>query len=180
MSVRPRLHLVAAVGKDRCIGKAGALPWRVPEDLKRFKALTMGHHLIMGRKTFDSIGKPLPGRINVVVTRNVDFSPAGVAVARSLEEAIGKAEAAGDDEIFIAGGAEIFAQALHRAGRMHLTRLHAEFEGDTFFPEFDDVNEWKLVDAEHFEPDEKNAYPYSFLTYERSAERIEPEDLLDA
>jgi dihydrofolate reductase len=174
------VSIIAILAANDVIGRDNKLPWHMPADLKRFKALTMGHHLIMGRKTFDSIGKPLPGRINVVVTRNVDFSPEGVAVARSLEEAIGKAEAAGDDEIFIAGGAEIFAQALHRAGRMHLTRLHAEFEGDTFFPEFDDVNEWKLVDAEHFEPDEKNAYPYSFLTYERSTERIEPEDLLDA
>jgi len=141
----------------------------MPADLKRFKALTLGHHVIMGRKTFDEIKKPLPGRINVVVTRSVDFAPDGVAVARSIEEAVAKAEAAGDPEIFVIGGAEIFSQLLHRADRMHLTRVHAEPEGDTFFPEFDDVNEWQLVDTEHFEADDKNPHPYSFLTYERQA-----------
>jgi len=141
----------------------------MPADLKRFKALTLGHHVIMGRKTFDEIKKPLPDRINVVVTRSPDFAPDGVAVARSIEEAVAKAEAAGDPEIFVIGGAEIFSQLLHRADRMHLTRVHTEPEGDTFFPEFDDVNEWQLVDTEHFEADEKNPHPYSFLTYERQA-----------
>ena len=172
------VSIIAILAANDVIGRDNDLPWHMPADLKRFKTLTMGHHLIMGRKTFDSIRRPLPGRINVVVTRNVDFSPDGVAVARSVDEAISKAEAAGDEEIFIAGGAEIFAQTLHRADRMYLTRLHAEIEGDTYFPEFDDVNEWKLVDAEHFEPDEKNAWPYSFLTYERGPDRVEAEDRL--
>ena len=172
------VSIIAILAANDVIGRDNDLPWHMPADLKRFKTLTMGHHLIMGRKTFDSIRRPLPGRINVVVTRNVDFSPDGVAVARSVDEAISKAEAAGDEEIFIAGGAEIFAQTLHRADRMYLTRLHAEIEGDTYFPEFDDVNEWKLVDAEHFEPDEKNAWPYSFLTYERGTDRVEAEDRL--
>lgn len=161
------VSIIAIVAANDVIGRGNELPWHMPADLKRFKQLTMGHHLIMGRKTFQSVGKPLPGRINVIVTRSVDFNPDGVAVARSVEEAISKAEAAGDDEIFIAGGAEIYGQTLHRADRMYITRLHGEPQGDTFFPEFDDVNEWQLVDAEHFEADEKNEYPYSFLTYER-------------
>ncbi|HUP43882.1 MAG TPA: dihydrofolate reductase [Thermoanaerobaculia bacterium] len=161
------VSIIAIVAANDVIGRGNQLPWHMPADLKRFKQLTMGHHLIMGRKTFQSVGKPLPGRIIVIVTRSVDFNPDGVAVARSVEEAISKAEAAGDDEIFIAGGAEIYGQALHRADRMYITRLHGEPQGDTFFPEFDDVNEWQLVDAEHFEADEKNEYPYSFLTYER-------------
>lgn len=162
------VSIIAIVAANDVIGRGNQLPWHMPADLKRFKQLTMGHHLIMGRKTYQSLGKPLPGRINVVVTRNLDFTPDGVAVARSVDEAISKAEAAGDDEIFIGGGADIYAQTLHRADRMYITRLHGEPEGDTFFPEFDDVNEWKLVDAEHFEADERNEYPYSFLTYERS------------
>lgn len=163
------LSFIAALADNNVIGRDNRLPWHMPADLKRFKALTLGHHVIMGRKTFDEIKKPLPGRINVVVTRSVDFAPDGVAVARSIEEAVAKAEAAGDPEIFVIGGAEIFSQLLHRADRMHLTRVHAEPEGDTFFPEFDDVNEWQLVDTEHFEADDKNPHPYSFLTYERQA-----------
>ncbi|MBK5258944.1 MAG: dihydrofolate reductase [Thermoanaerobaculia bacterium] len=161
------LSLIAALAANDVIGSDSDLPWHMPADLKRFKTLTTGHHFLMGRKTWDSVGRPLPGRINVVITRNVDFAPEGVAIARSLDEAIAKAEAAGDPEIFIGGGADIFAQSLHRADRMYLTRIHFEPDGDTFFPEFDDVNEWKLVDSEHFEPDQKNPHAYSFLTYER-------------
>ena len=163
-----KLSIIAALGANNVIGKDNHLPWHMPADLKRFKALTMGHHILMGRRTWDEVKKPLPGRTNVVITRNVDFRPEGVAIARSVDEAIGKAQASGDAEIFIIGGAEIFKQTLHRADRMYLTRVHAEPDGDTFFPEFDDVNEWQLVDAEHCEPDEKNPYPYSFLTYERA------------
>jgi dihydrofolate reductase len=161
------ISIIAAVGANNVIGRRNQLPWHMPADLKWFKNKTMGHHLLMGRKTFESTGKPLPGRITVVITRNPNYAPEGVAIARSLDEAIGKAQGAGDGEIFIAGGAEIFAQGLHRADRMYITRIHAEPEGDTFFPEFDDVNEWKLIDAEHCDADEKNPYPYSFLTYAR-------------
>ena len=163
------ISLIAAVADNNVIGRDNKLPWHLPADLKFFKNTTTGHHVLMGRKTFDEIKKPLPGRINVIITRQPDFHPDGVAIARSIDEAIGKAEAAGDPEIFIIGGAEIFRQVLHRAGRMYITRVHTEAVGDTFFPEFDDVNEWKLVDAEHYEADERNAHPYSFLTYERQA-----------
>lgn len=161
------LSIIAALGNNNVIGRDGQLPWHMPADLKRFKQLTTGHHLLMGRRTYESVGKPLPGRITVVITRAHDFSPAGVAIARSIDEAISKAEATGDREVFIGGGTEIFNQTLHLANRMYLTRIHAEPEGDTYFPEFDDVNEWHLVDSEHYEADERNPYPYSFLTYER-------------
>jgi dihydrofolate reductase len=164
-----RVSIIAAMASNGAIGRNNGLPWgRQSTDLKRLKALSMGHHFIMGRKTWDSVGTLLPGRKIVVITRgNVDVE--GIQVAHSLEEALQIAERAGDDEAFIAGGAEIFAQSLHRADRMYLTRIHADLEGDTFFPEFDDVSEWQLTDSEHFDADEKNDHPFSFLTYERAA-----------
>lgn len=164
-----RLSMIAALSSNNVIGRDNQLPWHLSTDLKRFKALTMGHHLIMGRKTFASVGKPLPGRITIVVTHDPDFRAEGVRVVHSIEDGIRIAEEAGDQEPFIAGGAQIFEQAMHRADRMYLTRVHAEIEGDTFFPDFDDVSEWHLTDSEHFDADEKNDYPFSFLTYDRAA-----------
>jgi dihydrofolate reductase len=161
------LSLIVIVSSNNVIGRDNKLPWHMPADLKRFKNLTMGHHVLMGRRTFDEIRKPLPGRVNVIITRDPHFAAEGVALSRSIDEAINKAEAAGDLEVFLIGGGEIFNQVMHRADRMYMTRIHADIEGDTYFPDFDDVNEWKLIEAEHFEADEKNAYPYSFLTYER-------------
>jgi dihydrofolate reductase len=165
-----KLSIIAAVAANGVIGRNNKLPFHQSTDLKRFKTLTMGHHVLMGRKTFgDDVAKPLPGRVNVVITNNSSFAAAGVAIARSIDEAIAKAEAAHDDEIFILGGGEIFRQTIHRADRMYITQIHAEVVGDTFFPEFDDVNEWHLTDREDFEADEKNEYPFSFLTYDRAA-----------
>jgi dihydrofolate reductase len=168
------VSIIVIVAANGVIGRDNGLPWRMSTDLKRFKALTMGHHMIMGRKTFDSIGRrALPGRPHVIVTR--DAMPIeGVQIAHSVDEALKIAEAAGDQEPFICGGAEIYRQSLHRASRMYITQIHADVEGDTFFPEFDDVNEWKLVDREDFEADEKNDYPFSFLTYERVEEADVP------
>jgi dihydrofolate reductase len=163
-----RLSMIAALSTNGVIGRDSGIPWRQSTDLKRLKALTMGHHIIMGRKTFDTIGRPLPGRTNVVITRQPDFAADGVVVVSSLEDAIRLAAESGDAEPFIAGGAQIYELAMHRADRMYLTRIHADIEGDTFFPEFDDVSEWHLTDAEHCEPDEKNEYPYSFLIYDRA------------
>jgi dihydrofolate reductase len=163
-----RASIIAAVSTNGVIGRGNGLPWRLSTDLKRLKALTMGHHYIQGRKTYDTVGRPLPGRINIVITRQPDFAPEGIVVVHSLDEALRVAAAAGDDEPFIAGGAQIFAQALHVADRMYLTRVHTEVEGDTYFPDFDDVSEWQLTDSEHFDADEKNEYPFSFLTYERA------------
>jgi dihydrofolate reductase len=161
-----RLSIIVALADNGVIGRGNALPWRLSADLKRFKSLTMGHHLLMGRKTFESIGRSLPGRTTIVITRS-PLNAEGAIAATSTEQAV--TLASDDSEAFIAGGAEIYAQTIHRASRMYLTRVHAEVEGDAYFPDFDDVNEWHLVDSEHFEADEKNEYPYSFLTYDRAA-----------
>lgn len=159
--------MIAAVATNGTIGRDNDLPWHQAADLKRFKNLTLGHHFIMGRRTYESVGTPLPGRTNVVVTHDPAYRVDGAIVVHSLEDALRLAT--NDDEPFIGGGAVIFEQAMHRADRMYITRIHAEIEGDTKFPEFDDVGEWQLTDAEHFEADEKNDYPYSFLTYDRVA-----------
>ncbi len=161
------ISIIAALASNSVIGRGNQMPWHLSADLKRFKALTMGHHLIMGRKTFESIGRPLPGRTTIVVTRQSDFSAPDVVVAPSLDAALDLAR--GDGEVFIAGGADIYEQMIHRADRMYLTRVHADFDGDALFPDFDDVTEWSLVDSEHHEPDGTNPLPYSFLTYERVA-----------
>jgi len=167
-----KVSIIVAVADNGVIGRNGALPWHLSADLKRFKALTMGHHLVMGRKTFESIGRALPGRKFIVVTRNRDFAFPEVLIAGSVESALMLAQ--DDAEIFIAGGAEIYEQSLHRADVMYLTRVHAEPHGDVTFPDFDDVNEWRLTDSEHFEADEKNEHPYSFLTYERIGSEAHP------
>jgi len=165
----PGLSIIAILAANNVIGRNNALPWHMGADLKRFKALTMGHHMIMGRRTYESIGsRPLPGRPTIVITHDDGFPPNGALIAQSADEALALV-APSEDEVFIAGGATIYELFLHRADRMYLTRIHADVEGDTVFPEFDDVSEWRLVDSEHFEADEKNDYPYTFLTYERAA-----------
>ncbi|MBD3857718.1 MAG: dihydrofolate reductase [Acidobacteria bacterium] len=161
------VSLIVAVSSNGVIGHDGGLPWHLPADLKHFKRTTMGHHLIIGRRTWDEVGKPLPGRTMVVVTRSRRFAPEGAKVVRSVEQAL--EIAAEDDEPFIGGGSQIYRIALARdlVHRIYLTRIHAEVEGDTFFPEFD-LDDWELVSEEHHEADEKNEFDYSFLLYERS------------
>ncbi len=131
----PRLSLIAAMARNRAIGIADALPWRLPEDLKHFKALTMGHHMIMGRKTYESLGRPLPGRTSVIVTRSPLFQAQGCIVVNSIDNAISACQ--GDDEVFFIGGAELYHHALALAERLYLTEIQADFPGDAFFPEFD-------------------------------------------
>jgi dihydrofolate reductase len=162
-----RVSLIVAVSKNGVIGRDGDLPWHLPADLSHFKRTTMGHHLIIGRRTWDEVGKPLPGRTMVVVTRNRRFAPEGARVVRSVEQAL--EVAAGDDEPFIGGGSQIYRICLGRdlVDRIYLTRIHAEVEGDTFFPEFD-LDDWELVSEEHHDADEKNEFDHSFLVYERS------------
>ncbi|MER3443390.1 MAG: dihydrofolate reductase [Meiothermus sp.] len=165
------LSLVVAMAENRVIGRNGGLPWRLPNDLKHFRRLTTGHPVVMGRKTYESIGKPLPGRTNVVVSRSPDYSAPGCLVVNSLEAALQVAEAAPHDpagtrETFVIGGAELYAQALPLADRIHLTLVHAEVAGDTFFPDLD-PGAWREVSREDHEPDEQHAYAYSFLTLER-------------
>jgi len=159
------VSIIVAVSDNNVIGRDNRIPWRQSADLKRLKSLTMGHHFLMGRKTFESLDGPLPGRSIIVISRDANYHADGALVAPSLERAIEMARL--DEEVFVGGGSQIFEQALHRADRMYLTRVHAEVEGDTFFPEFDDVTEWTLVDSEHCDADDKNQFPYSFLTYER-------------
>ncbi len=158
------LSLIAAIASNQVIGWNNRLPWKLPADLKRFKSLTMGHHLLLGRKTFESIGRPLPGRTMVVITRRKNYTPSGVQVAHSLQEAL--QIAAGDSEVFIAGGAQIYRQSLPLANRLHLTRIDCDFQGDAYFPRFEE-SQWRLVECTKMEADEDNPYPYRFLLYER-------------
>jgi len=149
------------MARNRVIGVNNTLPWHLSADLKRFKALTMGHHIIMGRKTFESIGRILPGRIMIVVTHNPAYRPAAVTVARSLDEAI--ACGAGDDEIFVIGGERIFREALPLATRVHATELALDYEGDTYFPALDPA-EWQETSAEPFTEGELSG---RFVIYDR-------------
>lgn len=157
------VSLIAAMAENRVIGKGGVLPWRLPEDLKRFKRTTVDHTVIMGRRTFDEIKRPLANRRNVVITRNADFRPAGATVVPDLDEAL--ALGAGEREVFVIGGGEIFRLALPRADRLYLTVVHATVEGDTYFPPFE-AGDWVLVEDHRHEVDEKHRYPFSFRTYD--------------
>ena len=158
-----KLSAIVAMAANRCIGLGNALPWRLPADLKRFKQLTLGHTLVMGRRTYESIGRPLPGRTTVVVTRQSGYAPEGVRVAHSLEQALALAEG---DEVFIAGGADLYRQTLGTVDRLYLTRIERDYAGDTFFPEVD-LSGWRLVSEEHH-PATPSEPPFSFLTYERT------------
>lgn len=155
--------MIAAMAENRVIGRDNQLPWHLPADLAHFKRLTLGHTLIMGRRTYESIGRPLPQRRSIVVSRNPTFTAPGVEVASSLDAALQLA--AGDAEVFVIGGAELFRLAWPRAQRLYLTRVHAEVPGDTFLPELDAG--WQLVDEELRPADEKNPYDLSFQTYQR-------------
>lgn len=161
-----RICLIAALAANRVIGKNNALPWRLPADLKRFKALTMGHPVLMGRKTHESIGRPLPGRRNLVITRNRDYSAPGCEVIHSLDEAI--AACRGAQDIFVVGGAELYRESLPRAHRLEFTEIHAEFEGDATFPEFFQ-GEWRETGREIHSDEAGIPFRYDFARYERIA-----------
>lgn len=160
------VSLIVAMSSNRVIGRDGDLPWHLPADLRHFKKTTMGHHLIIGRATWDELGRPLPGRTMVVITRNRGFSAEDVLVAHSVEEALSKVR--DDEEPFIGGGAEIYRQALDAGmvDRLYITRIHAHVEGDTFFPAID-FDRWLLADRQDHPADEKNEFDYSFETYDR-------------
>ena len=158
-----KISIVAAIGRNRELGKDNKLLWNIPDDLKHFKEVTSGHPIIMGRKTFESIGRPLPKRLNIVITRDRNYKPEGVTLCNSLEEAIGIASKAhGGDEIMIIGGGQIFTQALPLTDRLYLTRIDASFEADTFFPEYDQFT--KTISKEDRMSD---GYQYSFLVLEK-------------
>jgi dihydrofolate reductase len=160
----PRISLIVAMARNRVIGANNRIPWRLPGEQQLFKRITMGHHIVMGRKTYESIGRLLPGRTTVIVTRQSGYQVAGAMIAHSLRDAINAA--ARDDEIFVIGGAELFREALPTADRLHLTVVNAEPAGDTFMPEIDPT-EWQPCTVETHPPDERHAYGYTYTMYER-------------
>ena len=165
-----KLSLIVAMARNNTIGIDNTLPWHLPNDLKYFRATTMGKPVVMGRKTYESIGRPLPGRPNIVITRQADFHADGVAVVSSLEAAIEMAARLAvdveSDEIMVMGGAEIYRQVLPLVERMYVTEVDADIDGDAFFPEFD-RHGWTESARESHAPCEKNPHPYSFVVYDR-------------
>lgn len=162
----PALSIIVAMAKNRVIGAGNRIPWQLPNELKLFKTITMGHHIIMGRKTWESIGRLLPGRTSVIVTRQRGFAVPGAKIAHSLDHAL--AQCAGDPEVFVIGGGELYRAALPLARRLHLTLVDAEPAGDTLMPEFD-AGAWREVSSETFSADDKHAHDYRHTLYERRA-----------
>ena len=163
------VSIIVAVSENGGIGLEGGIPWRLSTDLKLFKKTTMGHHLILGRKTYESIGKPLPGRRMVVITRKKDYQAEGCDVVHSLNEALELARANGETEAFVAGGAEIYAQALPQADRMYYTRVLAEVEADTFFPDFKE-DEWEVVESKEYPVSEGDEFGFRWEVLKRKDE----------
>lgn len=160
------ISLVVAASDNNVIGKGNALPWHLPDDMKHFRALTDGHVMIMGRKTFDSIGKALPNRKNIVITRQEIDPAAGCDVVHSLEEALALARSTGAEEAFIIGGGEIYAQALPLADRVYLTRVHTTIDGDAYFPAID-MHQWEKTEKHEHAPDPKHTFAFTFTLLER-------------
>jgi len=165
LSLIPRLSLIVAMARNRVIGANNAIPWHLPGELKMFKTITMGHHIIMGRKTWESIGRLLPGRTTVVVTRQQDYLVPGAIVSNTLDGALAACQ--GDDEIFVIGGAQLFSAALPRADRIYLTVVDAEVPGDIHMPEFD-LGAWRVHSLQSFNADDKNPYDYELTVYDRA------------
>jgi len=163
-----KLSIVAAMSENRVIGRGPEIPWRQRDDQKALRKLTMGHCLIMGRKTWDTIRRPLPGRTSIVMTRDASFESGhdDVLVAHDFETALALAQQRGDDEAFVFGGEALYALALPRADVLYLTTVHAQIEGDAFFPEFDEAS-WKLVSETRHEADDRNEHAWTARRYER-------------
>lgn len=160
------ISLIVAVSANNVIGKENKLPWYLPNDLKYFKNTTWAMPIIMGRKTYESIGKPLPGRTNIVISRNTAWNADGTFSVQTLDQAIELSNQLQVKELFIIGGAEIFNTSLPLAKRIYLTRIHQDFDGDVFFPNVNEEN-WKMISNRDCQPDEKNAYAHSFQVWER-------------
>ncbi|SDW42108.1 dihydrofolate reductase [Lutibacter oricola] len=158
------ITIIAAIANNNALGKDNKLIWHLPADLKRFKQVTSKHHVIMGRKTYESLGRPLPNRVNIVITRNKKYKAEGCVIVHSLAEAIEAAKA--DENPFILGGAEIYKQALEVADKLDLTFVHHTFDADAFFPEID-MQVWEESSREFYNADEKNEYAFSFVTFLR-------------
>jgi dihydrofolate reductase len=162
------ISIIVAMDRNRGIGIANKLPWRLPTDLRRFRELTMGHHIVVGRKTYESIGRPLPGRQMIVVTRNMNYRPEANMVVHSVEEAISLAQSRGESEVFICGGSEIYAHSLLFAERIYLTLVDCDVAADTFFPKWDE-QKWVVQQSSYFAADEQNQYPVVFKILKRQA-----------
>jgi dihydrofolate reductase len=156
-----KISLIVAMASNRVIGLNNQMPWHLSADLKRFKEITMGHPIIMGRKTFEAIGKPLPGRTNIIVSRNLSYQQEGCVVVDSIEAAINHGCRL-DDEVFVIGGATLYEATLPIADNLYITQINQDFEGDTFFPEFN-KNDWSAVDREDMTDNEKVGFSYSFV-----------------
>lgn len=167
-----RLALIVAKASNDVIGRGNALPWYLPNDLKYFKQVTLGKPIIMGRRTWESLKRPLPGRTNIVITRQAGYEAAGAKVVPGLEQALTLAESVafieGRDEVVVIGGAQIYQQALPRTDRIYLTEVHADIEGDTHFPALD-VSQWREIAREDFSAEGANPYDYSFVVYDRAS-----------
>ncbi len=163
-AARPRISLIVAMAKNRVIGANGRIPWRLPNELKLFKSLTMGHPMVMGRRTYESIKRLLPGRTTVIVTRQRGYAVAGAIVAHSVEAALEACQS--DDEIFVIGGADLFRETLPLADRIYLTVVDAEPAGDTFMPELD-LSAWRETRSESYPADDKHPHAYRFTVYDR-------------
>jgi dihydrofolate reductase len=160
-----QLSIIVAMDRNRVIGKGDTLPWHISSDLKNFKKLTMGKPIIMGRKTHESIGQPLPGRENIILTRDETYQAEGCTVLHSLNEIFEHCK--NIEEVMVTGGSEIYQHTLKQASRLYLTEVHTEIKGDTFFPEFD-RSEWNELSRKGFKADEKNEFDYSFVLLERA------------
>lgn len=161
-----KVSMIVAVAENRAIGKNNQLLWHLPTDLKHFKNRTLGHPMLMGRNTYESIGKPLPGRTSIIITRQKDYHPAGCMVTHSIQEAIEEAKKIEPNEIFVIGGAQIYEHALSLTDKIYYTQVHHSFNGDTFFPALNPT-EWHETRREKFPADEKHAYAYDFVEFER-------------
>lgn len=155
------ISIIAALDEKGGIGKENGLPWRLKSDLKRFKSITMGHHLIMGRKTYETIGKLLPGRTMIIVTHNPNYDPNGCIIVKSIEEALSVAEKNNESEVFIIGGGDIFRQSIDMADKIYLTNIHTVVNADTFFPEIE-ASSWKMVWCEENKRSENDEYDSDF------------------
>ena len=164
--------MIAAMGKNRVIGKDNDMPWHLPADLQHFKKTTLGCPIIMGRKTYDSIGRPLPGRLNIILSRNTQLKIEGCSIVNSLDDALGLAKQQNVDEVFITGGAHLYDTFLKDADRLYLTLIDKEFDGDTYFPDYTQLK-WEEVARENHLADDKNAHNYSFVTLDKLDERTD-------
>ncbi|KKR10573.1 MAG: Dihydrofolate reductase [Candidatus Woesebacteria bacterium GW2011_GWA1_39_21] len=160
------ISIIAAVAENNVIGNKNKLPWQLPADLKHFQETTTGHCIIMGQNTHESIGRNLPGRTNIILTFDENYKSEGCIIVTSIEKALRVASAKKEPEVFIIGGASVYKQFIGVANKLYITKIHHNFDGDTFFPEIE-PNKWKLISEEKHEKDENNPYPYNFEVYEK-------------